>query len=50
MSLDFAEAPAPRAMRAYAREHAEVFAPMSRMYDCIREISMAVTHEVGAFG
>ncbi|WP_118180558.1 phosphoenolpyruvate carboxylase [Paraburkholderia phosphatilytica] len=48
--FDYAEPSGPRAPQAYAREHAEVFAPMSRMYHCVREISTAVTHEVGAFG
>ena len=47
---DYAEPPAPRASQAYAAEHARVFEPMRRQFDLIREIAMAVTHEVGAFG
>ncbi|KAA5613740.1 phosphoenolpyruvate carboxylase [Rhodovastum atsumiense] len=47
---DYAEPPGPRAWQAYGREHAEVFAPMRRLFDLIREIATAVTHEVGAFG
>ncbi len=47
---DFAEPRAPRAAEAYAREHADIFAPMARLFGMVREISTAVTHEVGAFG
>jgi len=47
---DFAEPRAPRAEAAYSREHAEIFAPMTRLFALVREISSAVTHEVGAFG
>ncbi len=47
---DFAEPHAPRASAAYAREHAEIFAPIARYFDLVREIGVAVTHEVGAFG
>ncbi|MBN9508649.1 MAG: phosphoenolpyruvate carboxylase [Alphaproteobacteria bacterium] len=47
---DYAEPRAPRASTAYAREHAEIFAPMLRLFDLIREIGTAVTHEVGALG
>ena len=35
---------------AYAREHAEIFAPMRRCSHLVREIATAITHEVGAFG
>ncbi|TKC87949.1 hypothetical protein FAZ69_16960 [Trinickia terrae] len=49
-SLDYAEPAGPRMPQAYAREHAGIFAPMARMYDCVREISTAITHEAGAFG
>jgi phosphoenolpyruvate carboxylase len=47
---DYAEPKAPRATAAYAREHAELFRPIARLFDLVREISAAVTHEVGAFG
>ena len=47
---DYAEPAGPRASHAYAREHAQVFAPMRRQFDLVREIATAVTHEVGAFG
>ncbi len=47
---DYAEPRAPRAMAAYAREHAEIFDPIRRHFALIREIATAVTHEVGAFG
>lgn len=47
---DFAEPHAPRTSAAYAREHAEIFAPMARYFDLVRELGVAVTHEVGAFG
>jgi phosphoenolpyruvate carboxylase len=47
---DYAEPRAPRASDAYTREHAEIFAPMARLFGLVREISTAVTHEVGAFG
>ena len=35
---------------AYAREHSEIFTPMLRLFDMVREIGTAITHEVGAFG
>ena len=47
---DFAEPRAPRAVSSYAREHAEIFAPMRLLFDLVRELGTAVTHEVGAFG
>jgi phosphoenolpyruvate carboxylase len=47
---DFAEPRAPRATAAYTREHEEIFLPMARLFALVREISTAVTHEVGAFG
>jgi len=47
---DFAEPRAPRAAAAYTREHAEIFSPIARLFGLVREISTAVTHEVGAFG
>ncbi len=47
---DYAEPRAPRAAAAYAREHAEIFSPMARLFALVREISTAVSHEVGALG
>jgi phosphoenolpyruvate carboxylase len=47
---DFAEPRAPRAAAAYTREHEEIFSPMARLFGLVREISTAVTHEVGALG
>jgi phosphoenolpyruvate carboxylase len=47
---EYAEPAAPRASGSYAREHREIFAPMRVWFESIREISMAVTHEVGSFG
>jgi len=47
---DYAEPRAPRQAAAYAREHAEIFEPMRRLFALVREISTAVTHEVGALG
>lgn len=48
--LDYAEPRAPHASAAYAREHAEIFAPMGRLFATVREISTAISHEVGALG
>lgn len=47
---DYAEPRAPRATAASARKHAEIFVPMCRLFDLVREIGTAITHEVGAFG
>jgi phosphoenolpyruvate carboxylase len=46
----YSEPRAPRAVTSYAREHAEIFQPMRRLFALVREIGTAVTHEVGAFG
>lgn len=47
---DYGEPAAPRGTAAYAREHAEIFAPIRRLFGMVREVATAVTHEVGAFG
>jgi phosphoenolpyruvate carboxylase len=47
---DYGEPAAPRATAAYAREHGEIFAPMRRLFEMVREIATVITHEVGAFG
>ena len=47
---DYGEPRGPRASDAYVREHAEIFEPMRVLFDLVREIATAITHEVGAFG
>jgi phosphoenolpyruvate carboxylase len=47
---DYAEPRGPRSETAYAREHSEIFIPIKRLFDLVREIGTAITHEVGAFG
>ncbi len=47
---DYGEPHGPRLDAAYAREHAELFTPMLRLFEMVREIGTAITHEVGAFG
>lgn len=48
--LDFHEPSAPEEGPSYAREHAEIFTPMRRLFALVRGCSAAITHEVGAFG
>ncbi len=48
--LDFHEPRARQQGEAYAREHEEIFRPISDMFDLVREIGTAIMHEVGAFG
>ncbi len=48
--LDFREPRATHTDLAYSREDAEIFQPMRRLFDLVREISVAVMHDVGAFG
>ncbi len=47
---DYAEPRAPRATVAYAREHAEIFVPIGRLFALAREIGTAIMHEVGSLG
>ena len=47
---DYAEPGPPYGTVAYAREHAEIFAPMRALFAQVREIATAITHEVGVFG
>jgi phosphoenolpyruvate carboxylase len=47
---DFAEPPGVRAENTYAAEHVMLFGPMLAWFAATREVSAAVTHEVGAFG
>lgn len=48
--LDFHEPPGPQSENAYSTEHEEIFEPMNAIFAIIREISVAITHHVGAFG
>ncbi len=48
--LDYAEPHAQDVSTAYAREHEEIFRPIERLFALVREISTAITHEVGALG
>ncbi len=50
ITLDFRETRGPRADHAYSRENEEIFRPMRRLFELVREISIAVMHDVGAFG
>jgi phosphoenolpyruvate carboxylase len=48
--LDFGEPAPPREGLSYAREHAEIFAPIRGLFGLVRGCGAAITHEVGAFG
>lgn len=50
LDLDYHEPHGPRSEGAYVREHAEIFVPMLRLFNLLRETSVAVMHHVGAFG
>ncbi|RAI56013.1 phosphoenolpyruvate carboxylase [Roseicella frigidaeris] len=50
VGLDFHEPAPPREGLSYAREHAEIFRPMARLFALVRGCGAAITHEVGAFG
>jgi phosphoenolpyruvate carboxylase len=50
VTLDFREPRAPRTDHAYSREDTEIFQPMRHLFELVREISIAVMHDVGAFG
>ncbi len=47
---DFGEPPGPGANTSYAGEHERIFEPMRRLFGLTREITAALSHEVGAFG
>ena len=49
VDLDYGEAAGPRS-GSYGAEHAAIFEPMRRLFELLREIGVAVTHRVGAFG
>ncbi|MBV9749303.1 MAG: phosphoenolpyruvate carboxylase [Acetobacteraceae bacterium] len=38
------------AATSYAREHETIFGPLAQLHGLMREICVAITHEVGAFG
>ena len=50
LGLNFGEAAGPRDVGTYEAEHANLFQPIRRMFDQVREISGMIQHEVGAFG
>ncbi|MBE7211029.1 MAG: phosphoenolpyruvate carboxylase, partial [Gluconacetobacter diazotrophicus] len=50
MPFDFREEAGPRGDTAYSKENSEIFGPMREMFELVREISVAVMHENGAFG
>ena len=47
---DFGEPPGPSASTSYAGEHERILEPMRRLFGLTREITAALSHEVGAFG
>ena len=47
---EFGEPPAPRVSSSYLREQAEIIAPLRELFALVREIAVAVSHEVGSFG
>jgi len=49
VDLDYGETAGPRS-GSYGAEHAAIFEPMRRLFELLREIGVAVTHRVGAFG
>ncbi|QGY05454.1 phosphoenolpyruvate carboxylase [Methylobacterium mesophilicum SR1.6/6] len=50
LGLNFGEPAGPRDVGTYAAEHANLFEPIRRMFEQVREISGMIQHEVGAFG
>ncbi|MFT8674498.1 MAG: phosphoenolpyruvate carboxylase [Acetobacter sp.] len=48
--LDFHEPAGPRDESIYIREHREIFTPMAQLFELLREISVALMHDIGAFG
>ena len=49
-SRHYGEPSGPLAHISYEAEHERLFEPMERLFALTREISVALTHEVGAFG
>lgn len=50
LGLNFGEPPGPRDVGTYEAEHAQLFQPIRRMFERVRELSGIIQHEVGAFG
>ncbi|GAA08267.1 phosphoenolpyruvate carboxylase [Acetobacter tropicalis] len=48
--LDFHEPRGPREESIYINEHRDIFIPMRQIFELVREISVAVMHDIGAFG
>ncbi len=47
---NYGEPSGPMAQMSYEAEHERLFAPMDRLFALTREVAVALTHEVGAFG
>ena len=47
---DYGEPGGAIGLSSYESEHARLFAPMRRLFALLREITAALSHEVGAFG
>ena len=47
---DYAEPATPRDDSIYIREQTEIIAPLRALFGVIREVAVAITHEVGSFG
>jgi phosphoenolpyruvate carboxylase len=50
IDLDYGEPGGDKQAGSYMREHVEIFEPIHEAFALVREISVAITHEVGAFG
>ncbi len=50
LELDYGEPPAPRTAGSYKRERAEIIEPARALFDLVREIATAISHEVGSHG
>ncbi|QNT78859.1 phosphoenolpyruvate carboxylase [Entomobacter blattae] len=50
LTLNFYEPASPQHETAYKRENLEIFQPMGKMFDQIREIGVAIMHNNGSFG
>ncbi|GBQ96305.1 phosphoenolpyruvate carboxylase [Acetobacter nitrogenifigens DSM 23921 = NBRC 105050] len=48
--FDFHEPAGPQVENAYTYEHDYIFRPMRAMFDIVREVSIAIAHNIGAFG
>ncbi|QEO18071.1 phosphoenolpyruvate carboxylase [Acetobacter vaccinii] len=47
---DFYEPCGPRDEGIYLREHRDIFTPMGQLFELLREVSVALMHDIGAFG